>query len=94
MCGFKVDVIQARGSVIMNKFAAVTALMLVSGIAAASQGKGGFDWDKGNWGKGGFDWDSRPGTFQAPEIDPASTMSALTLLAGGLVVLRGRFSKK
>jgi len=65
--------------------------MLVSGIAAASQGQGGFD-----WGKGGFDWDSRPtvGTFQAPEIDPASTMSALTLLAGGLVVLRGRFSKK
>jgi len=26
----------------------------------------------------------------APEIDPASTMSALTLLAGGLMVLRGR----
>lgn len=77
----------------MNKFAAVTALMFVSGIAAASQGTGGFDWGKGDWGKGGFDWDSRP-SFQAPEIDPASTMSALTLLAGGLVVLRGRFSKK
>jgi hypothetical protein len=30
----------------------------------------------------------------APEIDPASAMSALTLLAGGLLVLRGRGNKK
>jgi hypothetical protein len=30
----------------------------------------------------------------APEIDPASAMSALTLLAGGLAVLRGRKSGK
>jgi len=29
----------------------------------------------------------------APEIDPASAMSGLTLLLGGLVVLRGRRSK-
>ena len=29
----------------------------------------------------------------APEIDPASAMSALTLLAGGLAVLRGRRSR-
>lgn len=28
--------------------------------------------------------------FRAPEIDPASTVSALTLLFGGLAVLRGR----
>lgn len=27
---------------------------------------------------------------KAPEIDPASAMAGLTLLAGGLVVLRGR----
>jgi len=27
---------------------------------------------------------------QAPEIDPASLVSAMTLLAGGLLVLRGR----
>jgi hypothetical protein len=26
----------------------------------------------------------------APEIDPASAMSAFTLLAGGLVLIRGR----
>jgi hypothetical protein len=34
--------------------------------------------------------------FQAPEIDPASAMAGLTMLAGGLAVLRGRrkFSKE
>jgi hypothetical protein len=30
---------------------------------------------------------------KAPEIDPASAMGGLTLLLGGLVVLRGRRSK-
>ncbi len=30
---------------------------------------------------------------QAPEIDPASAMTGLTLLAGGLTVLRGRRRK-
>jgi hypothetical protein len=29
-------------------------------------------------------------TLPAPEIDPASAMSALTMLASGLVILRGR----
>lgn len=33
-----------------------------------------------------------PSTGVAPEIDPASAMSALTLLLGGLTVLRGRKS--
>jgi hypothetical protein len=31
-----------------------------------------------------------PPTVAAPEIDPASTMAALTLLMGGLAVMRGR----
>jgi len=31
-----------------------------------------------------------PGHVQAPEIDPAATVGALTLLLGGLLVLRGR----
>ena len=34
------------------------------------------------------------GCTNAPEIDPASAVSGLTLLAGGLMVLRGRQSKK
>jgi hypothetical protein len=33
-------------------------------------------------------------TIATPEIDPASTMSGLTLLAGCLLVLRGRKSRK
>jgi hypothetical protein len=35
-----------------------------------------------------------PPPTAAPEIDPASAMSAFTLLAGGLVMLRGRRSNK
>jgi len=34
------------------------------------------------------------GPTPAPEVDPASAMSALALLAGGLAVLRGRSLKK
>jgi adhesin HecA-like repeat protein len=34
------------------------------------------------------------GTFAAPEIDPASAVSALTLLLGGLAVLRDRRPKE
>ncbi|HEV7138313.1 MAG TPA: hypothetical protein VGN43_16885 [Steroidobacteraceae bacterium] len=30
----------------------------------------------------------------APELDPASAMAALTLLSGGLAVLRGRRKKQ
>jgi len=35
-----------------------------------------------------------PPHFNAPEIDPASASSALTLLLGGLTVLRSRSSRK
>ena len=34
-----------------------------------------------------------PTPVRAPEIDPASAMAGLTLLAGSLAVLRGRRSK-
>ena len=34
------------------------------------------------------------GVRAAPEIDPASALTAVTLLLGGLVVVRGRKSKK
>jgi hypothetical protein len=33
---------------------------------------------------------SQVGSVQAPEIDPASTLSAVTLLIGGLAVIRGK----
>jgi hypothetical protein len=35
-----------------------------------------------------------PWTVRAPEIDPASALAGLTLLAGGLAVLRGRRGRK
>jgi hypothetical protein len=35
-----------------------------------------------------------PHPVRAPEIDPASAMAGLTLLAGGLAVLRGRRGRK
>ncbi len=33
-------------------------------------------------------------TSAAPEIDPGSAMTGLTMLASGLVILRGRRNKK
>jgi hypothetical protein len=33
---------------------------------------------------------NHPSPVKAPEIDPASAMAGLTILAGGLAVLRGR----
>lgn len=35
-----------------------------------------------------------PRPVRAPEIDPASALAGLTLLAGGLAVLRGRRERK
>jgi hypothetical protein len=35
-----------------------------------------------------------PRLVRAPEIDPASALAGLTLLAGGLTVLRGRRGRK
>jgi LPXTG-motif cell wall-anchored protein len=35
----------------------------------------------------------KSGPASAPEIDPASAMAGLTMLAGGLAVLRGRRKK-
>lgn len=50
----------------------------------------------------GYADDSRPyadspdheRVHRAPEIDPAGAIAGLTLLAGGLAVLRGRRSRK
>jgi uncharacterized protein YdeI (BOF family) len=68
----------------MKKSVVIAALLLVSGIAGA----------RGLSTPNFYDPTRGDGIVQAPEIDPSSALSALTLLAGGLVVLRGRFSKK
>ncbi len=41
---------------------------------------------------GGGTWTVKGGGIAAPEMDPSSALAALTLLAGGVLVLRGRRS--
>jgi hypothetical protein len=73
---------------VVRKISLALVLMTMAGVASA---------------KGGPDkcfqflfWtfcppvDHDPPTVKAPEIDPASAMAGLTMLAGGLAVLRGR----
>jgi hypothetical protein len=72
-------------------------LMLgATGVAVADQddhhwnrdGDHDYDHDRGHgWS------DKRSSPMQAPEIDPSSMVAALTLLGGGLAVLRSRSSK-
>lgn len=47
------------------------------------------------WGGGG-DGGGNPGSghMTAPEIDPSSALTAMTLLLGGVTVLRARVAKK
>jgi hypothetical protein len=61
-----------------------TLLMMVSGFAVA---------DRGGIPACPPTSNNPACTESAPEIDPASTVSALTLLLGGLAVLRGRKSR-
>jgi hypothetical protein len=73
----------------MNKLIAVLILSLSSmaTVAYAEHGgdRGG---DRGDYG------DHRGHSFAAPEIDPSSAISALTLLLGSVVVLRSRVATK
>jgi hypothetical protein len=65
------------------KVTATIALCAVAGLASA-HGRGG----NNGWPGGNHNPPTRP--HAAPEIDPASAGSALTLLLGGLTVLRSR----
>ena len=65
--------------------------MTMAGIASASSGGDGCYWIL--WWQVCPNPQSPPST-KAPEIDPASAMAGLSLLAGGLAVLRGRRQKK
>jgi LPXTG-motif cell wall-anchored protein len=70
-------------------FTFAVLLLATSGIAMAGE-------DHGRGDRGlGFHWsDHKTATaVAAPEIDPASIVAGLTLLCGGLVVLRGRRKK-
>ena len=74
----------------VRKIAAALALMILAGAASASESN---DCREILW----FTFchsDKSDDVVKAPEIDPASAMAGLTLLAGGLAVLRGRRAKK
>jgi hypothetical protein len=83
-------------------FRKLAVLIVAVGAVATAQahpGQGGPS-QFGNGGPAQFDkggppqsW-FQPAPTAAPEIDPASAMSAFTLLAGGLVMLRGRRASK
>lgn len=72
----------------------IAGLALAAGAQARSQEPSDGGW--GGWG--GWDGPPKsggsPGHFSAPEIDPTSTISALTLLLGGVIVLRSRSVKR
>lgn len=72
----------------IRKFSLAALLMMAAGAASAKDGSCfHILW---------FEFcPSPPSTpVRAPEIDPSSAMAGLTLLAGGLAVLRGRRSIK
>jgi hypothetical protein len=78
---------------VVRKICLAALLMSIAGIASASAR------DSSCITFWGFTLWCPPGHTNAPpaktpEIDPASAMAGLTLLAGGLAVLRGRRSKK
>jgi len=68
------------------------ALLGASGVAVARDGgRGGPDYRTGFYRQDEAKLAAT--SVQAPEIDPASWVAALTLLGGGLIVMRGRRTK-
>jgi hypothetical protein len=68
----------------MTKLIAVLALSLAGATAAQAMAHPPGIWWTKHQNNGGH------GPTAAPEIDPASAMAGLTLLIGGLAVIRGR----
>jgi len=80
-----------------RKIVIAVALLAMAGVASAAGSR-----DSGECFRFfGFElfclpaWNPDPGSkpLRAPEIDPASAMAGLTMLVGGLAVLRGRRRK-
>jgi hypothetical protein len=64
-------------------------LMTMAGVASASNANSDQCYQI-LWWNVCFPSSSPSSPVKAPEIDPASAMAGLTMLAGGLAVLRGR----
>lgn len=72
----------------IRKISLALMLMTMAGVASASGGSSEQCYQI-LWWNVCFPTAS-PSPVKAPEIDPASAMAGLTMLAGGLAVLRGR----
>jgi hypothetical protein len=64
-------------------------LIAMTGVANANKGGNG-NGNNGNGNGNGGNVAYNGLVASAPEIDPSSAIAALTLLTGGLVVLRGK----
>jgi hypothetical protein len=81
----------------LRKLALAIVLTTAAGIASATVSGPGVTCTK-HWFLGLFPYDvctvtSPPKTVAAPEIDAGSAAAGLTLMIGGLAVLRGRRGK-
>jgi len=82
----------------MSKMIASAALLLITAGAASAEEphKNWASWESGrpdetpSFSAPGSDHGGSAPQVMAPEIDPASSVAAMTLLIGGMVVLRGR----
>jgi hypothetical protein len=90
---------EVEGSnVVKSTVTAIAIISIAAATAASGQGNNGQgnngqgNNDQGNNGQGnnGQGNTDTKVIAAAPEMDPASVISALTLLAGGLAVIRGR----
>jgi LPXTG-motif cell wall-anchored protein len=82
---------RSRTYTVVRKIGLAVVLMAMTGVASAG-GPGSSNCFHILW----LDfcpWTPSPAPVQAPELDPASAMAGLTMLAGGLAVLRGRRKK-
>jgi hypothetical protein len=66
-------------------------LLSFSGLTATIVHYAPSTWGAPSAGQRGGGWG---GHFTAPEIDPSSAIAALTLLVGGLALIRGRIAKQ
>jgi hypothetical protein len=76
----------------MKSRAVSLAILLLGATGVALADQDDHHWERDH--DGGHGWsDRRSSPIQAPEIDPSSMVAALTLLGGGLAVLRSRGSR-
>jgi len=71
---------------IAARFALVSSLTLIAGLAVARP-------ELATPPKGDLPFTPPPKVVAAPELAPAAVLGAVTLLVGGILVLRGRKAK-